>query len=286
MRNIAYFLLFIFFMQFVKAQNNDRQAATYNILSNAVLGGIGAVINKKREEKFHKVLFKGMGQGALGGYLTFESKRLVREFSETENYAYLWPSKVLNATGNSVTYNAASNRNFWERWNMDFGFSYLEIDLKRKRRFRYRILPFALYGNIDGFVNAKFDLKRTLYSGHFIFRNNNIRQIQDFQPLGFALVNTIQFDPSFGINIEETIAHEIIHVYQYTGYFPVNAILKKPITRLDQKSNFFKSYHKIFMTDFNIILHSGITKVQDIFGVEYENRFVEREARYYSERTF
>lgn len=71
----------------------------------AVVGGIGAVINKGPEEKFHHVLLKGIGEDALGGYVVFESKRLVKQFSMRENYMYVWPSKIVNSIENLIIEN-------------------------------------------------------------------------------------------------------------------------------------------------------------------------------------
>jgi len=115
------------------AQHNDSQAAVYNIVSSGIVGGIGAIINKKPNQKTSNVFFKGMYQGAIGGYVVFESKRILRQFSRTSNYGYIWPSKIVNSVGNSIVYNAASNRNLWERWHINIGFNHLEYDLKRQK---------------------------------------------------------------------------------------------------------------------------------------------------------
>lgn len=268
------------------SQNNDTEAAIYNVASNAIIGGIGSLINKKPNEKSSKVILKGMYQGALGGYLTFESKRLVRQFHRTDNYAYLWPSKIINAAGNSIIYNAAANRNFWERWHIDFGFNYLEYDFKREKKLRYRILPFALSGNAYGFTTSKFDFKRTLYSGHFIFKNKKLPKIRDIVPGGAALFNTIQFKRNINIDIEAVLAHEIIHVYQYTSAFFINAYAKEPIKRLEENSDFFKKYNKVFYTDLNAPLELGLYNVQYLLGADYYDILQEKEADYYSSNHF
>jgi hypothetical protein len=271
---------------YVCPQKNDTQAAFYNVGSNALIGGIGALINKNPDEKASKVFFKGIYQGALGGYLTFESKRLVRQFYKTDNYAYLWPSKLLNSAGNSITYNAASNRNFWERWHMDFGFNYLEYDFKRKRRLRYRILPFALTGNIYGFATSKFDFKRTLYTGHFIFRSTEIATVGERNPQGTTLVNTIQYERDIDIDLEGVLAHELIHVYQYTGTFFINSYLQGSVKNLEKNSDFYKKYSKIFYTDLSTPLNQLLYQIQPLFGVEYHDILQEKEADYYSFNNF
>jgi len=279
-------ILILLISGYLYPQRNDSQAAFYNVGSKAIIGGVGALINKKPNEKGSKVFLKGMYQGALGGYLTFESKRLVRQFHRTDNYAYLWPSKILNSAGNSIIYNAAANRNFWERWHMDFGFNYLEYDFKREKKLRYRILPFALYGNAYGFTISKFDSKRTLYSGHFIFKNKKLPKSKNGEPFGTALYNTIQFKRNINIDIEAVIAHEIIHVYQYTSAFFINAYVIDPIKRLEEKSNLFKQYNKVFYTDLNAPLFNSLYAIQPLFGVDYYDILQEKEADYYSSNHF
>ena len=275
-------ILILLISGYLYPQRNDSQAAFYNVGSKAIIGGVGALINKKSDEKGSKVFFKGMYQGALGGYLTFESKRLVRQFHKTNNYAYLWPSKILNSAGNSIIYNAAANRNFWERWHIDFGFNYLEYDFKREKKLRYRILPFAFYGNAYGFATSKFDFRRTLYTGHLIFQRKSFPESRGIKPEGSALYNTIQFKRNINIDIEAVIAHEIIHVYQYTSAFFINAYVKEPIKRLEEKSDFFKKYNKVFYTDLNAPLHQGLYNVQYLLGVDYYDILQEKEADYYS----
>lgn len=281
-----FIILFFLLTSTLYPHRNDTEAAIYNRATNAIIGGVGALINKKQNEKSGKVFFKGIYQGALGGYVTFESKRLVRQFSNSGNYAYLWPSKILNAAGNSITYNAASNRNLWERWHIDFGFNYLEYDFKREKKLRYRILPLALAANIRGFAIAEFDFRRTLYSGHFIFKNNNISPIYGVDPIGETLLNTIQFECNILNDIDGILAHEIIHVYQYNDLFAINTFLNKPLAKWNQNSTFLKAYHKIFYTDFNAFALGAITGTQLLFGVEYQNLIEEREAFYYSNTTY
>ena len=118
---------------------NDFEAGLFNIGFGGIVGGFGAVINKKPNEKTGKVFLKGFYQGALGGYLLFESKRLVGKFGNTGNYNYVWPSKLINFAGVSIIENAAGNRNFWERWHINFGFNRLEFYTKDKFKLSYRI---------------------------------------------------------------------------------------------------------------------------------------------------
>ncbi len=260
----------------VNAQHNDGQAAVYNIVSGAVVGGIGAMINKKSDQKTFKVFLKGASQGAIGGYVVFESKRLLRNFSRTGDYAYVWPSKILNSAGNSMVSNAASNRDFWERWYLNIGFNHFEYDLKRERKFRYRILPFALIGVTDGFITGSLDMKKSLLTGHFVFGSSQLYNDRR----GETYANTIKYKLIDG-NASATIAHEIIHSYQYEGYFAFNSYLNRPLVRLSERNNFFSMYHTIFSTDFNFPIFIGAYNSQRLFGTDINDGIFEKEARYY-----
>ena len=71
-------LLLFFCNPFINSngQQNDSQAAVYNVVIGSVIGGIGSIINKKKDENALERFAKGSVQGALGGYVVFESKRI------------------------------------------------------------------------------------------------------------------------------------------------------------------------------------------------------------------
>ena len=154
------------------AQKNDFEAGLFNVGIGSVLGGIGAVINKEPNEKFGKTLLKGLGQGALGGYLVFESKRLVREFAKSGNYGYVWPSKLVNSAGTSIIENAAANKDFWTRWHLNIGFNRFELNTNESFKMSYRIMPFAFYSTIANATEGDFNLGKSLKMGTFGFKTN------------------------------------------------------------------------------------------------------------------
>ncbi len=266
------------FFLYTNAQHNDSQAAVYNVLSSSIIGGIGAIINKSSDQKIGKVFIKGVYQGAIGGYVVFESKRVLREFTKTNNYGYIWPSKVLNSIGNSMVYNAASNRNLWERWHINIGFNHLEYDFKRDKKLRYRILPLSFSRTIQGFTKGTLDVQRSFASGHFIFKEKYSNQ--DYY--GRAMANSVLYvDLLRGNSLTSILTHELIHSYQYEQSFVLNCYLDKPISKLEKRSSFVKNYNKIFYTDFNHILNSGIYGIHDIFDIERKNQYYENEADYF-----
>lgn len=94
------FLLLIFFLLSQSyGQNTKTEMAFYNIGLGSVFSGVGALINKKPNERWEKVLLKAMGQGALGGYLIYESKNLIGNINDKQKWEYSWYGKIVNSAG-------------------------------------------------------------------------------------------------------------------------------------------------------------------------------------------
>jgi hypothetical protein len=278
-RSILLILLLLCTIQPSKAQHkNNFEAGLYNVGFGSIIGGIGAVINKKPSEKFVKVLLKGMGQGALGGYLLFESKRMVGKFGSTGNYSYVWPSKIVNAAGISIIENAASNRNLWEQWHLNIGFNRVDFYTKDKFKVSYRVMPFALGSTIRGFIKGRFSLEESFKIGTFVFRTDKINADNvDFIPEGETLVNTIFVTNKNWDNKENILAHELIHVYQYESFSGVNSFSIKPLQKINAKSKWIKTYNKIFYTDLNYLYFRGLYSLYNT----YNSNFFEKEAYWY-----
>ncbi|WP_445748261.1 hypothetical protein [Polaribacter sp.] len=285
MKKTIFYLIFVSFVFLfplkTNAQfNNDTQAAFYDIGFGAVVGGIGAIINKKPTEKTGNVFIKGFWQGALGGYFVFESKRLIRATVKHDSYRYFWPSKIVNSFGNSILENATANRDFWVQYHFNIGFNRLEFDLKNKGKFTYKIMPFALYATVNGFINGNLDVNKSLSVGTFIFKSKepiNIEHLGFDRANAYAMTNQIVYDEEF-FSIS-TLGHEIIHIYQYEQLSNFNSYFIKPSKYFDKKSKAIKLYNKIFYTDINTLLFGAVY----LMNKNYENIFFEREARFYSE---
>lgn len=277
MTNLKILILAILFSISSKAQHNDTQAATYNIISGAIIGGIGAIINKKTNQKTHKVVFKGIGQGALGGYIVFESKRLIRNFADTGNYAYVWPSKLINSAGNSIVLNASSNRNFWERIYLHIGFGHFEYDYMAKKKFKARILPTSLLGGIYSFTQGNLDLKRSLYTGNLIFTSYT-----NFEYRGRATANHILINKTLLTERSNVIAHELIHTYQYEDLMGINTYLDNSWIAQTNKNKFWEKYDALFYNDWNGLVSHLKSATQVWTKIPHDKRYHEKEANYYS----
>lgn len=252
---------------------NNFEAGVFNIGFGALSGGLGAIINKKSNEKTGKVFLKGLAQGALGGYLLFESKRLVNTFYRTEDYIYVWPSKLVNSAATSIMENAAANRNFWERWHINIGFNRFEFYTKDKFKMTYRIMPFALGSTIYGFTQGKLAIYSSLKTGTFVFAAENLNENNG--PEGIAAANIIIYQKNSEFLKSSIIAHELIHNYQYESFSVLNTYINKSVLYLESKKNVFEKYNKLFYTDFNY-LSDGLFSLTS-------KSFIENEAEFYAE---
>ena len=267
-------ILFIFSKN-TYAQNTKTEMAIYNIGINSVFSGIGALINKQPNQKWHNVLLKGMAQGAVGGYFIYESKNLVGKINNNKSWEYGWYGKFVNSIGTSIVENASSNRNFWEKWHINFGFNRLEFYTKDKFKVKYKIMPISFILTLSTAIRNKFEFKRTLQTGEFIFSKNNIEN------RGITLGNIILVDRK-AINSYDLFSHEIIHIYQYYDYNFVNAYLNKPFNKWNHKSKTFNKINDIFYLDLQAPVLRGLYLLENINRKCYYDNFYENEAGFYS----
>lgn len=289
LKSIVFILTFFLINVKSFSQTTDTKEGLYNIGFGAVFGGVGAVINKNKDEKFLKVLMKGMGQGALGGYIVFESKRLLRGFEKTGNYTYIWPSRLLNSAGNSIMENAASNIDFYDKWNLHIGFNRLEFITKEGFRFNYRFMPFGFVSFIRAATYGKLNASLTLKTGVFVFRKNGFTDIevngQTINATGFTMGNSFVISNS-AQSIPQIIAHEMIHVYQNDSFIVFNPYLTKTLNKLSVNYRLDKGIFKYVYLDLNNPLFSNAYWVDSKINKTYFKMFFEQEAFYYSGTLF
>lgn len=248
---------------------NDTQAALYDVGFGIVASSVGALINKTKKEKVGKVLLKSLWQGALGGYTIFESKRMLRLNSRQNTYAYYWPSKLINSAGNSILENAAANRNFWETYHINFAFNRFEFDFTKEKKFRYKIMPLALYATIENFlVSDKLVVDKSLKIGTLVFESKG-----NFG--AYARTNQIVYNPDYAKFL--VYNHEIVHTYQYEQFSSFNPLFNKYKEKLKKKYSFLNTYTKYFYSDFNQVLFDSLYSLNN----NHQTNFFEDEARHY-----
>ena len=281
MRNLVLSFLLVTVCFSTKAQANDTEAALYNVGFGAVFGTVGAIINKSPDESLGKVIKKSLWQGALGGYITFESKRILREARRQEQWEYFWMAKLINAAGTSIKENTALNNNFYEKWHLNIGFSRLEFNTKDKFSVKYKLMPVAFTYTIGIALQTKFELEKTLKTGEFIFSSNTDKFIET-NSRGIAFPgNIVVYSPY--VNDFKLITHEVIHLYQSNDFSVFNTYLNKPIKTWSSNNKVINWVDKHLYLEFHYLILNPITYFvsEPTDSNLYYNSFIEHEAGYF-----
>ena len=258
----------------------------YNIGFNAGVSSLGALINKNKKEDFKTVLLKALGQGALGGYCIYQSKNSLIKLAKSNHrdYKQAWFSKLLHTTGSSITENAASNRNFWERWHINLGFNRFTIEKKKKKlHFYYQIMPVSLYSSIWSSFYGNLNVKKSIqYGVPYFIRPRDVRLSLD-NPPAYAFSNSISIMDSEG---EFAIAHELVHVYQFEEYALFNSYFDRLREKYATKNKYIKFYTKWVYTDVNYFGYSYLYLAGGYSTYEkHRNNFYEQEANFFGDIT-
>ncbi|MCZ8296901.1 MAG: hypothetical protein O9297_06745 [Flavobacterium sp.] len=278
-RILLTFISILFLNNKSYSQSNDTEALLYNISIGGVFGTIGAILNKKPNEKLDKIIFKGFSQGSLGGYLTFESKRVLRLGTENEDWKLIWAAKLLNAGGVSIKDNAAHNQDFWDKWHINIGFNRLEFETKNKFKMNYKIMPVALVYNTLAFTLAKFDFNTSIKTGEFIFQSDD-KRLYDAGTRGVTFPGLIALSKE-GNNFN-TITHEIIHIYQSNDFSILNSIYAKPLKKIESKYNFINKINNHIYYDFHYLPLRLLYNFETKNANKYFDNYLEHEAGYFS----
>lgn len=257
------------------SQQSEFEIGLYNVGLGGFGGAIGAVINKKPNEKTGKVFLKGFLQGGIGGYLVYESKNFILKVSDNNKLEYAWGAKFINSIGSSIIENASLNQDFWNIWHFNIGFNRIEVHTKNKIKIKYKIMPVALlltgiyaYGN-------KFELEKSLKTGEILFSVS-----KNFKHAGATWGKLILIDESW-LDKNDLIAHEIIHSYQYEDFNFVNTFINKPKLELLNKSKLGEKLNNFFYFDLQAPIFGGLYLLEK-GGNNYYDNFFEYEAGFFS----
>jgi len=245
-------------------QKQDAALMIYNCGLGGITSGLGALINKKKNQPALPTFWRGFKYGSLGGMLNYSSKRinyLISGYIVDENgkkhneeaLLWAWPTKLVHAAGSSIMDNAAANKeNVFLDYNIPIGFINLSVNLKDKVSIHPQLMPFSLISFIQIATN-----NIHLHSNEYINQNNKLlfkeilflgtpyfssSSTLDGLADGFTsreFSNSILFDSNKETSIYSGInrAHEHIHTLQTREYLVFNQYLNKPYTAIVSKSN-------------------------------------------------
>ena len=278
---LSLIIIFSLFKQPLQAQNYEAKSVIYNTLLGGLSGGIGAVINKKPDQKWFKAFRKGFLTAACGGAIVYSGKKINYLVGEKKELGYAWLSRIVFSAGNSIVENASANIDVWKRWHFDVGFIRLEFKTG-PFNFTPRIMPSALGGIIFLASNSKFNVSETIRSGTFTFYTSVINyapQLVASTPTNGIVHVTSLRGPIF----YETYAHEMIHTFQFQEFSGVNYFFKPVSDKWKIKSNSFRKLSKWVYLDINYeLMGANYFLIQGGYKKNYCNNFLENEAEFLS----
>jgi hypothetical protein len=274
MNKIISFSLILLFSLKALSQDSKHEFGLYNIGLGGIVGGIGALINKPKDEKSLKSFANGFWKGSIGGGMIHLSKITTGEIAIQEDYLYSWLAKASNSLGTSFVENATLNRPLLSEFHIHiFGFNRIEFSTETKFKVQYKLMPVAFLLNTYVVATSKFEFEKTIASGELIFSSNKT-VYTDYK--GYTLGTTLVMHPNF-IHNKATFSHEVIHIYQYYDYNFVNSFLSQSI----YNSKFLSQFDFLYY-DLQGAILNPLYLIEKNRTDKYFDNFFEKEAGFYS----
>ena len=234
----------LFFYE-TSAQKGVQKAEllAYNVLFSGITSGLGAVINSPKTKNKKRVFLTGFWQGGIGGLLKYSGKELIYQVGNQESLYFAWPARIVHSAGLSICENASYVRPFLKNWQFYLGFLRFDFSVDNSHPFRVRFLPEAPYAIFMASQYGNFNISKTIQTGSIIFQNPNsiIFTLKDqTQVAGISFGRALTVGRDWG-ETDYTIAHEIIHEFQFNEYQIFNSFLDRPA-----KNMFGKKTQKVF----------------------------------------
>src|SRR4051812_17153754 len=266
-----------------KAQSYESQSIIYNSLLGGISSCVGALINKKKEDKWSSLLLKNFAIGVAGGAVVYSGKKLNTLIAKKDKLGYSWVSRGVFYAGMSVIENTAAGKKFWATWHYDIGFVRLEFDCKKKV-LQPKVMPAAFGATLFLAYHGKLDIYTSLESGVPTFHTKRI----GYQPqlIGSTVTNGFLLNDTLNVNSRlfyNTYSHEMIHSFQFTELSGVNQWFKPYTAKWETESTVYKNIHKWVYGDLNYeLMLINYFIVQGGVKRNYCRNFLENEAEYLS----
>lgn len=191
---------------------HDAAALGINMGLSCAYAGIKTAVRTKDL----KQSLEACGQGMFGGAIIYAGQKMGAYSGAYPGLG--WAGQLVNSTGVSIRDNAADGLRPFDRFQYDLGPVRLSIgksEHNNGRIFNAYILPYSAGSLLKGFIskNDKFDWKRSLQNGVFIFNSKKMHR----DDVGGVASGNIVFmkNDLTPITYKSVLGHEIIHTMQY-----------------------------------------------------------------------
>lgn len=241
----AVLFIFLFLPGLLQGQQ-DLNLLAHNIGFGGLGAGIGAVVNRKKNENWKKTFIRGFWQGCIGGAVNYSAKKTIHLIDKNNQLAYVLPARLLSSAGNSLIQNAANNGPFLQNWHFEYTFIRFDLQLNGRPEFRFRLLPSAILSTAIVASKGQFDVSASLFTGAVVFKSgrliNSIHGAHDGISYGRAFVYT---DDSLKYHL---ISHELVHEFQLRDFMFCNSYLR-PVYQKLKPTSFKKFLEKYVYPD-------------------------------------
>lgn len=286
MRKILSGLFCCLFLLRSGAQNYDAQRSQVflvNVLSNALIGGVGGLINKEKEEKAGRAFVRNFLKGGAGGLVKYTAKQQLYHF-QIPDKALLAPLNRLHFfLGHSMVMNASYNRPLLERYYCNFYGIDIRLSLKEEQKFQARLsvatLGSALYMAAKGF---HFNLYTSLEYGLPVFDIYNRRtSLKDGSQAGF---NTMAIERYGGHYNYSVVGHELAHTYQMYDYFGFTSFYDRKARKYYEEKKIYRALSKYLVLDYEMLFFGALYLSQPR-PLHFRN-YYEFEAEHFAHRRY
>lgn len=259
--------------------------AAYNVGINALVGGFGSAINKKKGQSFGNAFLKGLGKGAVGGILIHQAKATAYQVYVREQEGWAWPARLTNALGSSIVQNAAANRGMLDRLHLNLWVVRADYDLK-DRQLLVRAVPSELVGAVYMSRYGSFNFGKSLQTG-LLFYDIPSDKLTHTKSIGHTIATAVAVGtPHFGeFSYHKVVAHELLHNLQYESAVWLNPYFNRIDTPLKEKFGWYKTLARFVYLDMNYLASSPVRLIGRNspchLGV-----FHEKEAHHYATRAY
>lgn len=293
------FILFLHNETFAQKNRQELGLAIYNCGLGGFTSGVGAIINKKKNEKILNVFWRGFKYGSLGGLINYSGKRLTYLISyskdsltnekNTSALLWGWPAKIVHGIGSSIMDNAAANKSkIFADYNIPIGFINLSVKINNRISINPQLMPISFIEFITNNLRpgSKLRFKESILIGTpYFIADDNTPYLLGHNGIASSNSIVLTFNAAASSLSGFLLAHEYVHILQQREYLVFNQYLIKPfnsIIKQDKKS--VKLMKKYIYADLQYLsFFYGIT--QHPFETYYKNIF-ELEAEHFATNTY
>lgn len=260
-----------------------------NIVSNALIGGIGGAIHHGKDEKIYKAFIRNFLKGGVGGLIKYSAKSQAyylgtNRYDNSAGYLnnfYAPVNRLYFFFGHSIVMNAAYNRKITDGYYCNFYGIDLKFKPKEEQKLQVRLSLASLEAAVEfAIMGYQLNLYKSLEYGQLLFDDTK-GTLGHYQ--GQARFNAIVTQQP-GLNFTSLLPHEIVHTYQMYDYFGISSFYDKKARPLYENKKWYKTLSNYLVLDYEVLFMTALYLPQFHLPPHYFKNYFEFEAEHFATR--